>query len=127
MMNLGGFIVVTKCPMHLSHVMLWLRGSAICLLQSGTKHKYICKEPYIWGIQNDFILLNIFLVLYKFGFCSGLIFVFINAGYYIKTQTHKNMPNVVCARGHVAISAALKKKKKSPLVTKNLLWFTFTA
>lgn len=49
MPNLGAFIVVTKVS-HvsvLSHLMLILRGSAICSLQIGTKHKYISKKPDI--------------------------------------------------------------------------------
>jgi len=43
MPNLGAFIVFTKVS-HVSvfsHLMLILRGSAICLLQTGTKPKCI--------------------------------------------------------------------------------------
>lgn len=110
MPNLGAFIVFTKMS-HVSvfsHLMLILRGSAICLLQIGTKHKYVSEKPDIRGTQNDFICPNIFQFLYKLGFCSGKFYFLQMLAITQKCKLLK-MPSMVHTWEHVAIFAMLKK------------------
>lgn len=73
------------------------------------------KEPKITFFAYLFSPLEVWVLFW-------IIFIFINVGYYIKPQTHKNVPSKVCAWGHVAICAALKKNEL-PIDMKNLVRF----